>query len=532
MYPIVLLLLLGVVSNCQARDRIIGLTGGPGTGKSSVIEILQKRGEQVIPETFTTLFNQAQKDNKVGAFFADPLQLRYDLMKHQIAEENARNKNKTTYVDETALGILFFGNKYGVQMPQELYEDAENRRYDIIFVFRPLPKEFYKQTDVRQETYEQSKELHEFLKKKYQETGLKIIYVPFASPEQRADFIQKTIKEQYHYADLIPDVINCFAGKNTLFPIKPFLGPIKLIEVPALDRKAPYRFFGIEKDQQETINFPEFKKKLTTLMRVKRTNGLQVIGDSNQFSEEGTEFARPFLKKRLERAGLVGYGFTGYKTAFKSDVNTLVNEYLDEHPEQAYRVLANILGQTTVALNQWGTSGSPYVRNFVVVYNSAGAMEVPKFNEKFEKISGFTTFGDDMIVSDYLFSAADNDRFVCLEGGAQSFKQSVNGLVRNIPVTCVYNIRKAENEKFFSAARFFKMINDAYASGNEPSKEQVKEIYNTYAKSLKSLWDATRPDYETKKAIFERAIKEFIEDGIYEKIPSLCSFYNAKTDLP
>ena len=37
-----------------AKDRIIGLIGGPGVGKSSVIDILQKQGVQVIPETFTT----------------------------------------------------------------------------------------------------------------------------------------------------------------------------------------------------------------------------------------------------------------------------------------------------------------------------------------------------------------------------------------------------------------------------------------------------------------------------------------------
>jgi predicted ATPase len=524
-----------------AKDRIIGLTGGPGVGKSSVIEILQKQGVQVVPETFTTLFNHAKAENTLDAFFADPVKLRYNLMNHQIKMEDARDKSKITLVDETALGVLFFGNLWNVPMSQDLYETAENRRYDMIFMFDPLPKQFYKQTEVRRETSEESKKTHDFLKKKYQETGLFVVDVPFGTPEHRAEFILDTIEKRYHYSDVIPDVFNCFAGKNTKYMIKEFFGPIKLIEVPS-KTKIPYRFFGVHQNELKKIGaqdlaevkifFAQFKSKITRLMGVKKNNAMQLIGDSNQFTREGTEWAREFLKRRFAQAGLIEYGFTGYKTAYKSDVNTFVNEYLDQNPSQAYRVLANIVGHTVMALNQWGTSGSPYVRNFVVVYNDAGAVDLPKYNDKFEKVAGFTTFGDDIIISDFFFNPADNDRFVCLEGGAQSFKQATNALIIGVPVICVYNLRKPENEQFFSAARFFKLINDAYANGNEPTKEDVKRIYDSYVKTLTSLWDARRPDYETKKALFEIAIKQFIDQGIYEKIPSICDFRNAKVDKP
>lgn len=536
-----LYLLVFLITSVHASDRIIGLTGGPGVGKSSVIEVLQKQGVQVIPETFTTLFNQAAAENKLDAFFADPVKLRYNLMNHQIKMEDARDKSKPAIVDETALGILFFGNLWNVAMPQDLYDTAENRRYDMIFMFDPLPKQFYKQTEVRRETPEESRKTHDFLKKKYKETGLITADVPFGTPEWRAEFIMNSIKHQYHYADIIPDVLNCFAGKNTKYAIKDFFGPIKLIEVPS-DTKIPYHFFGIHSGELKEIGaqdlaeikkfFAQFKSKITKLMGVKKNDALQLIGDSNQFTREGTEWARAFLKKRFAKAGLIEYGFTGYKTAYKSDVNTFVNEYLDQNPNQAYRILANIVGHTVMALNQWGTSGSPNVRNFVVVYNDAGATELPKYNEKFEKIAGFTTFGDDIIISDYLFNPANNDRFICLEGGAQSFKQTTNALILGVPVVCVYNLRKPENEKFFSAARFFNLINNAYTKGHEPTKEDVKKIYDSYVSTLASLWDARRPDYETKKTLFEKAIKEFIDEGIYEKIPNICDFKNAKVDLP
>jgi predicted ATPase len=524
----------------QPQDRLIGFTGGPGVGKSSVIALLKSKGMQVVPETFTLLYEQAKAHDAIADFFAEPLALRYKLMQQQIRSEDARDKTKPVFIDETALGVLFFGNKWHVHMPRDLYTTAENRRYDMVFVFDSLPKELYKTTEVRREQHEESADIHNFLTEKYRETGLITVDVPFGTVEQRAEFIMRTIKQQYQYVDIIPNVINCFARRNSLYPLQAFFGPIALIEVAIEGAVKPYRFFGIHVDELHRIAagdiaslkrfFADFKQKLARSMQVKITDGLQVIGDSNQFSREGTAWVRDFMQDRFDRSGLIEYGFTGYKTAYKVDVNTLVNEYANEHPGQANRILANIVGQTTVALNQWGTSGSSYIRNFVVVYNDAGVVDVPRYNEKFEKISGFTTFGDDIVLSDYLFNAAQGDRFICLEGGAQSFKQAVNGLILNIPITCVYNIRKSENEKFFSAARFFNLINNAYDADQEPTIDDIKQIYKKYVVSLDSLWDARRPDYQTKKILFEKAIKEFIDQGIYEKIPHLCTFYDAKID--
>ena len=146
--------------------------------------------------------------------------------------------------------------------------------------------------------------------------------------------------------------------------------------------------------------------------------------------------------------------------------------------------------------------------------------------------SGFTTFGDDIVPSDYLFSKSDNDRFICLEGGAQSFKQATNALTLGIPLIMVYNIRKPENEKFFSATRFFKLISDEYKKGQTPTKDRIREIYNSYVKTLVSLWDTKKPDFETKKALFEKGMEEFIAEGLFERVPALCSFRDAKIDKP
>jgi hypothetical protein len=49
----------------------------------------------------------------------------------------------------------------------------------------------------------------------------------------------------------IEDIINCFAGKNKLYSIKPFLGPVGLIEVNEQGRT--YSYYGVHFGNQEEV---------------------------------------------------------------------------------------------------------------------------------------------------------------------------------------------------------------------------------------------------------------------------------------
>ena len=312
-------------------------------------------------------------------------------------------------------------------------------------------------------------------------------------------------------------IINQFAGKTVSFEVNNFLNPVKLIEYE--NQRKIYRFFGIQKENQENLQnnpifFRNLKRAITQKMGVRNNKTIQLIGDSNQFSEEGTIFARNFLNEKLFSGNhLIEYGYTGHLRPRELDVNSFVNEFIEQKPQEAYRVLGNVVGHTEIALTKWGCKVSPQIHNFVVVYNKFG-MEEPNF----------TKFGDDVIMSDMLLNAEDGDEVICLEGGAQSFKQITNSLKGNLKINLVLNLRKLENRPFFSAALFLSLVNDAFDGQTPPSPEKVQAIYEEYNQTLKSTWDSSRPDHMTKKALFEQAIKEFIEEGTYKLLKSNCTF--------
>lgn len=501
------------------------LTGGPGVGKSTVISELAKRGYAVAPEAYTLLHNRAEKEQSLDTLLADPVKFRSKLMEEQLKIESRLNPEKSAFLDRSAIDVVAFGDHFKVEMSKELRDEA-NRKYDLIFFLDPLPAKYYENTKVRRETPEEAELIHNDLKKAYKDRGYhpyQLIDVPFGTPEFRAQYMLDAIARVYFFAD----VIDCFAGKNSLYKVQEFIGPVKLIQFKDKTGQ-PYHFFGVEQDKQTQVPFAKFKAKVAELMRVSPAKMIEIVGDSFQFSEQGSNYVRKYLRELFAGNHIIGYGYTGYIKGKELDINSFLNEYLDEHPKEAYKVLANILGHTHMALNQWhGVRGSGQVRNFVVVYNSDGMTKEPAYNKEGVKTSGFTTFGDDIVISDHVLQPKEGDRIVCVEGGVQSFRQVMNALALNVPVDLIYNVRVPGRETFFSTARFLAKIKADFTDGQAPSPKAVRDIYDGYIATLESIWDTSKGDHKTKQALFDTAIDDFINKGIYLHINKLCSFKDA-----
>ncbi|KKR97018.1 MAG: hypothetical protein UU47_C0003G0005 [candidate division TM6 bacterium GW2011_GWE2_41_16] len=317
-----------------------------------------------------------------------------------------------------------------------------------------------------------------------------------------------------HATPCIKDVINCFAGKSTQYPLGEFFGPVGYIEVH--EGLNVFRYFGIHKNTQEHIDYTALKHLIIEKLGLPTTHMIEFVGDSDQFSENGTVIGREIIRKHCAGNHMIEYGYTGHNDNPRElDINAFISEYVDQNSQESYRVIANLVGHSHTAMTQWHCSASPLIHNFVVVYNDHGMID-----------EEYTKFGDDVIVSDYILDP--HDTMVCLEGGAQSFKQVTNALQRGCRIFLADKLRKPANNVYFSTAFFLRLIHQASTQNNGQilTKQQVHEIYQNYERTLKSRFNLARPDHTTKKALFDQAINEFIEQGIYEKVLAQCVFEN------
>jgi Predicted ATPase len=547
------LLLLASAFSCQAYREFI-LAGGPNVGKSSVVKKLKEMGQLCTEEAFTARMNDFDKAGKANDFWSKDtrpsLMFEYQIpfekeLEKQIDLQKLNDK-KVGFVDRSAWDIFFLGSFYKSEMPKSIEEGARSRKdyCKWVFFLDPLPKELYEENLARKGVSpEMAAKEHKFLKEEYQKEGFTIVHVPrFESPtkeesiEKRAKFIIEKVElynraielnklPEYTFAVQLADIISCFAGKNDHFEIKDFFGPVKLIEV--VKGKETYRFFGVNQEEQEKVNFKELKAKFAKLMGTTEEGMIQLVGDTNLFTENGHAFAHKFLKERINGKNMIEYGFSGHKKE-TFDANEFLNEFVNQNPSESHRFLANVLSQTRDALLKpsWNCSISD-VKNFVVVYNKYGMEVEPVYVNKI-KTTGYTTFGDDITMSDYLLQAQDGDRLICLEGGPQSFIQTVNSLIQSLKVEFVYNLRKPENEVGFSAARFFNQLRLSPKASKDLTKEDVREIFEKYSSTLAFIINKGNADYQTKQELFDNGMKKFMDNEVYKKIDTFCTFHDAK----
>ena len=170
----------------------IVLTGGPGAGKTSVINLLAEKGFNIIPEPARTLIEDYQKNSP----HLHPKLSKENRLLFQKAIENITIKNwfdnKNAFFDRSILDEIGYRNRYNIEINNELNFAAKNYHYDIIFFF-PFWKVIYKNDDIRHETEEEAQIVGEFLHKAYTNYGYNPIIVPKIDTNKRVDFILNNI---------------------------------------------------------------------------------------------------------------------------------------------------------------------------------------------------------------------------------------------------------------------------------------------------------------------------------------------------
>ncbi len=332
---------------------------------------------------------------------------------------------------------------------------------------------------------------------------------------------EETFSTKYRH---IANAINHFAAREGKPLANKDVTPVEHVRVLAGDSH-DQTFIGIHHNDVERVNYGRLKTALLEKKGITTRRTVQIVGDSNEFSPEGTLAARAFIHPYFEGDHMLEYGYTGYMNPKALDINSTLNEWLEDHPDQAFRVVANVVGHSVHALKSWGCRVSDKPQHFVVVYNDFG------MDEGRTKDQRFTRFGDDVVPSDNIMSAEDNDTLVVIEGGAQSFRQAVNVMKNGVRVSALYGVRPADREaQFFSAAGYFALVQELLNDSDRDAavtEADIRALTETYMQTHEA-WDANRPDAETKAALFESSMKEFIEGGVYRSLGTLLTVTKAE----
>ena len=173
----------------------IVLTGAPGTGKSTVLLALEKRGKYCMHEISREVTLEAQRKGTEQLFLTQPLLFSEMLLKGRVEQfETASNlKEKVVFFDRGIPDVHAYMNYIGLDYPSK-YEDISNKkRYDFVFLMPPW-EEIYITDNERYESFEQALAIHNHLLRTYESLDYTVVEVPKGTVGERTDYILRVIK--------------------------------------------------------------------------------------------------------------------------------------------------------------------------------------------------------------------------------------------------------------------------------------------------------------------------------------------------
>ncbi len=174
---------------CAMQQKIV-LIGGPGTGKTSVLNELIKSDYYCMPEISREVTLKAKKQGIEQLFLAEPLLFSTRLLegREQQFLDAHKSNQKMVFFDRGIPDVHAYMDFLKIDYPSFFLEKSNRYKYDRVFLFSPW-EEIYTSDNERYETFEQSLIIDRFLQDTYKELGYSIIPVPFGSVKERTLFI-------------------------------------------------------------------------------------------------------------------------------------------------------------------------------------------------------------------------------------------------------------------------------------------------------------------------------------------------------
>lgn len=179
----------------QKNSKLYILTGGPGAGKTSLLNELNKKGFMTVPEEGRRIIKE-QISIKGDALpwinkkrFAD---LMFEASVNSFLKID-KLEEQPVFFDRGILDTIGYLKLENIPVPNEMKTKADTMKYhNNVFILPPW-KEIYENDPERKQTIEVAQATFDCMNETYLEYGYNLIGVPKLSIKQRAEFILNII---------------------------------------------------------------------------------------------------------------------------------------------------------------------------------------------------------------------------------------------------------------------------------------------------------------------------------------------------
>ncbi|ULQ58644.1 AAA family ATPase [Brucepastera parasyntrophica] len=172
------------------------ITGGPGAGKTTLINELSLRGYKTVPETAREIIRHQMETGGEGLPWKNRelyTQLMLECSIRSYTETYNKESEEAIFFDRGILDTFCYAKMIAMTISGEMNASAYQYKYNRQVFLLPAWKEIYGTDTERKQSWEEAVFTYEMMKKTYMEYDYDIIEVPKVTAEKRADFILDTI---------------------------------------------------------------------------------------------------------------------------------------------------------------------------------------------------------------------------------------------------------------------------------------------------------------------------------------------------
>ena len=167
------------------------ITGGPGSGKTTTVNLLRARGyNTTIEHARHYIDTQRVTGRTVDEIRKNQIEFQTGVLNMQIEQEASISPDEIVFLDRALPDTLAYYRFLNLPVDERLNDVLKKVAYKKIFIldFLPLVNDY-----ARSENKDAQKEIHELITEVYESLPFPVIHVPVLEPEERVNFILKNL---------------------------------------------------------------------------------------------------------------------------------------------------------------------------------------------------------------------------------------------------------------------------------------------------------------------------------------------------
>jgi predicted ATPase len=172
------------------KDNFFVLTGGPGSGKTSVVNALARRGLHCIPEAGREIIQEQTLIGGRAVPWIDPRNFRELMLSRDLqAYRSNMERSEVVIFDRGIVDALGYSRLTGLEDDEHLYQAIKRYRYNRRVFIAPPWEEIYLNDSERKQTFREAIATYDAMTLTYKSAGYSLIELPLVSVERRARLI-------------------------------------------------------------------------------------------------------------------------------------------------------------------------------------------------------------------------------------------------------------------------------------------------------------------------------------------------------